>query len=295
MNTQNKEIEAWLDKALNPQSLQHPTLYAATRHAILAGGKRFRPNLLLLCAQLLGIKAELAMPVAAAVELIHGYSLIHDDLPAMDDDDYRRGQLTLHKKYDEATAILTGDGLQALAFEWIASHNQLSPSVRCALMVELTQAIGMNGMVGGQMMDMQASLHHHDEQEVLSLQAKKTGALIGFTAIAPAIMLENPPAIEALRHYGEALGLLFQISDDLLDAKSNFSTMGKKTDKDEASGKATLVRLWCIEKTTQFANSQITKASEALDFFKPCLEDENAQSAYDDLLSLPATILHRKN
>ena len=222
-----------------------PRLVEAMRHATLGGGKRLRPFLLLECAGLFGVTAQAALPAAAALECVHCYSLVHDDLPAMDDDDLRRGKPTVHKAYDEWTAILAGDALLTLAFAVLAGpQTHADPAVRAELLAGLAQAAGAGGMVGGQCLDLEADKlglpAQPQEQHVARLQAMKTGALIRFACEAGAILgRAAPEQRRALALYGERLGAAFQIADDLLDAEGDASAMGKAVRKD--AGKATLV------------------------------------------------------
>lgn len=230
----------------------------AMRYSALAPGKRLRPFLLLETAALFSADEGKAMAAAAAIECVHVYSLIHDDLPAMDDDDERRGLPTLHKKYDEATAILGGDALLTLAFEILGTH---APEL-CA---PLARAAGWNGMVGGQMMDLEAEHRPLSLDEIIALQSRKTGALFQFCTEAGAI-LANASAAEkqAMQEYTNALGLLFQITDDLLDAEGDAATLGKATRKDAKAGKATTVSLLGLEGARDYAAGQANKAKAAL-------------------------------
>ncbi len=240
-------------------------LGGAMRHALLAGGKRFRPFLVIESAGLFGIEATAAVDAAAAFECVHCYSLVHDDLPCMDDDALRRGQPTVHKAYDEWTAILAGDALLTLAFEILArpsTHHDAS--VRSALVLALAEAAGGRGMVMGQMLDLEADKRGQPPQPTLAhiraLQALKTGTLIACACEAGAILGEAGAAERvALRRYGEQLGLAFQIADDLLDAQGDAATMGKAAGKDDAAGKATLVALLGPEA----ARAQLAEAEHA--------------------------------
>jgi farnesyl diphosphate synthase len=224
-------------------------LAGAMCHALLAPGKRFRPFLVLESAAVFGLEAPTAVDAAAAVECVHCYSLVHDDLPAMDDDDVRRGRPTVHKVYDEWTAILTGDALLTLAFEIVsrpAAH--ANASVRAEFVLTLAKAAGARGMVEGQMLDLEADKRGEPPEpspaHVRTLQSLKTGALIACACEAGAILAQaDADDRAALRRYGEQLGLAFQIADDLLDAEGDAETVGKATGKDHAAGKATLVSL----------------------------------------------------
>jgi farnesyl diphosphate synthase len=220
-------------------------LMAAMRHGVLNGGKRLRPFLVVESAALFSADGEAALRVAAALECVHCYSLIHDDLPAMDDDDLRRGQPTVHKAFDEATAILAGDALLTLAFDIIADAATALPAERrVALVLALARAAGAGGMVGGQTLDLEAERRRPDEAGIIRLQAMKTGALIRFACEAGAIVAGAAAADrERLAEFGSAIGLAFQLADDLLDLTADAGQMGKATGKDAAAGKATLAAL----------------------------------------------------
>jgi len=249
-----KDLEGLLDRLLAPLSgegeIARPVrLVDAMRYASLGGGKRLRPFLVVETAALFDVARERALMVGAALECVHCYSLAHDDLPAMDNDSLRRGRPTVHKAFDEATAILAGDGLLTYAFD-ILSRPETHPSasVRIALVGLLARAAGLGGMVGGQMLDLAAegrfspTLPALDESEVTTLQAMKTGALLRFACLAGAVLGEaGSEQREALERYGSALGSAFQIADDLLDVEGDAALVGKSTGKDAAAGKATLV------------------------------------------------------
>ncbi|RWC29358.1 MAG: polyprenyl synthetase family protein [Mesorhizobium sp.] len=233
------------DRPLSGEIARPQRLMEAMRHGVLNGGKRLRPFLVIESAALFSADGEAALRVAAALECVHCYSLIHDDLPAMDDDDLRRGQPTVHKAFDEATAILAGDALLALAFDIIADEATMLPAERrAALVLALARAAGAGGMVGGQMLDLEAERIRPDEAGIIRLQAMKTGALIRFACEAGAILAGAPAADrERLAEFGSAIGLAFQLADDLLDLTADAHQMGKATGKDAAAGKATLVAL----------------------------------------------------
>ncbi len=236
-----------------------PRLLQAMRYAALGAGKRLRPFLVIESAKLFG--APGALRVGAALECVHCYSLVHDDLPAMDNDDLRRGKPTTHRKFDEATAILAGDSLLTLAFEILASpETHKDPIIRNTLVAELAKASGMNGMAGGQMLDMEAdaaSLEH-----ILRVQSHKTGALFRFACEAGAILGAADRA--PLRTYADAIGLAFQITDDLLDMNSTPEQLGKATQKDAGLGKATIVSLMGSDAARQKANELVERAISAL-------------------------------
>ena len=233
------------DRALSGEITRPDRLMAAMRHGVLNGGKRLRPYLVMESAALFSADGEAALRVAAALECVHCYSLIHDDLPAMDDDDLRRGQPTVHKAFDEATAILAGDALLTLAFDIIADEATMLPAERrAALVLALARAAGAGGMVGGQKLDLEAEQAPPDEAGIIRLQAMKTGALIRFACEAGALVAGAPAEDrERLAEFGSAIGLAFQLADDLLDLTADASQMGKATGKDAAAGKATLVAL----------------------------------------------------
>ncbi len=231
-------------------------LLAAMRHGVLAGGKRLRPFLMIESAALCGFEGDAIWRVAAALECIHCYSLIHDDLPAMDDDALRRGQPTVHLAFDEATAILAGDALLTLAFDIVsAPETDLPDASKVALVSAMARASGIGGMAGGQTLDLQAASEPPGEAGIIRLQAMKTGALIQFACEAGAIAAAAPPKTRnRLAEFGSAIGLAFQLADDILDMTSNSDQLGKATGKDAAAGKATLVALHGPE----WARNQLT-------------------------------------
>ncbi|MGB3815710.1 MAG: polyprenyl synthetase family protein [Shinella sp.] len=219
-------------------------LLAAMRHGVLNGGKRLRPFLVIESAAMFpDVERETALRIGAALECIHCYSLVHDDLPAMDDDDLRRGQPTVHIAFDEAAAILAGDTLLTLAFDIVAApETRLPDATKTALVLALARAAGIGGMAGGQALDLMAENAAPEEDDIVTLQAMKTGALLRFACEAGAIIAGAPQdERQTLRRYGETVGLAFQIADDLLDLTADSATMGKATGKDAERGKATLV------------------------------------------------------
>jgi farnesyl diphosphate synthase len=236
-----------VDDELDGEIARPPRLLAAMRHGVLGGGKRLRPFLVVESAALFGVPRAGALHAGCALELIHCYSLVHDDLPAMDDDDLRRGRPTVHKAFDEATAILAGDALLTLAFDAMARPQvHADAAVRSALVVELARAAGIGGMAGGQMLDLAAEGRFDKRTlspaEIATMQAMKTGALIRFACRAGAILGKaDADALARLDVYGVAIGQAFQIADDLLDLESDAATLGKAAGKDAAAGKATLV------------------------------------------------------
>ncbi len=241
-------------------------LYEAMRYAAIGGGKRLRPLLVLAACGLFHVDRERALRVGLAVECIHVYSLIHDDLPSMDDDDLRRGKPTVHRAFDEATAILAGDSLHALAFEVLADDaTHEDPFVRAELIADLARASGPAGMAGGQMMDLAAEETRLDLPSVTRLQQLKTGALIGFCLEAGAIMGRIPPEGRTrLRGYARDVGLAFQITDDILDVEGEEAKTGKRVGKDGAAGKETFVSLLGVERARQQAAILVGQATEYL-------------------------------
>lgn len=251
-----------------PEDSRRP-LYEAMRHAAIGGGKRMRPLLVCAACDLFMVDREAALRVATAIECIHVYSLIHDDLPAMDDDDMRRGKPTVHKAFGEATAILAGDSLHALAFELLADERtHADPWVRAELCLELARASGPAGMAGGQQMDLAAEQSSYDLPTVTRLQQLKTGALIQFCLEAGAIMGRIPPeGRTSLRAYARNIGLAFQIADDLLDVEGNAEAAGKAVGKDAAAGKATFVGHLGIERAREQARLLVDQAIDHLQSF----------------------------
>ncbi len=245
----------------------------AMRHGVLGGGKRFRPFLVIESARLFGVAPERSVEAGAAVELIHCYSLVHDDLPAMDNDELRRGQPTVWRAFDDWTAILAGDGLQALAFTCTASEAaHAEPVVRAELTRLLAVASGPEGMVGGQALDLEAEklglASMPTREHIRRLQAMKTGALIRFSCEAGAVIgLADADDRAALRRFGEHLGFAFQIADDLLDVEGDAETMGKAVAKDSDAGKATLVSLMGVEAARKALTDTEAAAIETLEPF----------------------------
>jgi farnesyl diphosphate synthase len=245
-------------------------VFEAMRYSALAPGKRLRPFLVLAGAQLFGVAGRSALQVAAAVEMVHAYSLVHDDLPAMDNSDLRRGRPTCHKEFDEATAVLAGDGLLTFAFE-VLTHPDThgDPAVRCELVSALAQAAGPAGMVGGQMIDLIAENRTLDIGAITRLQRMKTGALIAFACEAGAILGKAAAdARLALRGYAHDLGLAFQIADDLLDVEGSAEETGKPVGSDAVAGKATFVSILGVERARAQAGLLVRQAVAHLDLFE---------------------------
>ena len=268
--TTQAEVVAGIDRLFD-QLLPVPAdprgpLYEAMRHAAIAGGKRLRPMLVRAAGDLFHVDRALTLRVGAAVEAMHVYSLIHDDLPCMDDDDMRRGKPTVHKAFDEATAVLAGDSLHALAFEWLCDPaTSADPFVRGELCCELARAAGPAGMAGGQMMDLAAETSDFDLPTVTRLQQLKTGALIAFSVEAGAILARIPPeGRRPLRGYARDIGLAFQIADDIMDVEGDEALAGKALHKDAAAGKATFVTLMGLERAREQATLLVEQGIQHL-------------------------------
>ena len=241
----------------------------AMRYALFAGGKRLRPFLVVMTSRLFSVEEENAIRVAAAIECLHTYSLIHDDLPAMDNDDIRRGKPSVHKKFDEATAVLAGDALLTLCFEILSDVKTHSdPEIRCELIATLSRAVGALGMVGGQMIDLKSENQSLIENEINRMQQMKTGALIVFSCEAGAILAQvKGKRRDALKHYGRDIGLAFQIVDDLLDIERSSLDIGKTAGKDIRAGKATIVSLIGAGNAKIKADKLINQAIKGLEIF----------------------------
>jgi farnesyl diphosphate synthase len=260
------DVDALFDQLLPLPDDPRRRLFAAMRHASIGGGKRMRPLLVVAACDLFHIDRAASVRVGCAIEALHVYSLIHDDLPCMDDDDLRRGRPTVHRAFDEATAVLAGDSLHALAFELISGEDVHSdPFVRIELVAGLARASGPGGMAGGQMMDIVAETETFDLNGVTRLQQMKTGALIGFCVEAGAIMGRLPPEGRApLRGYARDLGLAFQIADDILDYEGDEAAAGKALRKDDAAGKATFLSLLGVDRAREQARILVDQAIEHL-------------------------------
>lgn len=282
------EVEGMLDALLVTDGAPDRRIYDAMRYTTLGGGKRLRPFLVLESARLFDVARLSALRTGAALELIHCYSLVHDDLPAMDDDDLRRGKPTVHREFDEATAVLAGDGLLTMAFQ-VVSDPETHPNaeIRSALVFALARAAGVRGMVGGQMIDLEAETKSLNLDEITLLQQLKTGALIGFACEAGAMLGQAADSDRAaLRRYADTLGLAFQIADDLLDVEGSVEETGKAVGKDADAGKATFVSLLGIDGAKAKANALVDEAVGHLSGF-----DERA-----DLLRATARfVVDRRN
>ena len=259
-------VNQMLDRLLPPVTTAERRVVEAMRYAVMGGGKRIRPFLVRHSAKLFDVADASALRVAAAIEMLHCYSLAHDDLPAMDDADLRRGRPSVHRQFDEATSILAGDGLLTMAFEVLADPaTHANPLVRSELVLALAKAGGAAGMVGGQMIDLEAENAQLDLPAITRLQALKTGAIIEFSCIAGPILGQAPAdAHRALRDYARDLGLAFQIADDLLDIESSEDVTGKPVGRDQAAGKATFVSLLGVEGARKRAKELAVHAADRL-------------------------------
>ncbi|MBX3446422.1 MAG: polyprenyl synthetase family protein [Parvibaculaceae bacterium] len=282
-----REVERMLDLLLPRPEGPEARLAEAMRYAALGGGKRFRPFLVCQSAAIFGVNSESALRAAAAAECVHVYSLVHDDLPCMDDDDLRHGAPTVHRKFDEATAVLAGDALLTLAFDILGDTDTHERArVRVELVRRLAAAAGARGMVGGQMIDLSSEGKALDMNGVARLHQLKTGALISFCCEAGAVLgRASPEALQALHAYAHDLGLAYQIADDLLDVEGDAATLGKTAGKDAAAGKATFVSILGVERARAQARMLADQAAQHLDLF-----DERA----DLLRAAPHFVITRR-
>ncbi len=257
-------INEYLDRLIPAEAAPPEPIHRAMRYSLFAGGKRLRPILSLAVAESLGEDAEIALPLAAAIEMVHTYSLIHDDLPSMDNDDFRRGKPTNHRVFGEAMAILAGDALLTTGFETL-SRAPYEASVRCRLIEMLTSAGGTRGMIGGQVMDISSEAKTLDRVDLEKLHGMKTAALIGFAAVGPAVLLHSGEQAErALSQYGQLIGLAFQIVDDILDVEGKTEILGKTAGKDQSSKKATYPSLLGLEESKRLASDLINTAVQSV-------------------------------
>jgi len=281
-------IEKTLDEIMPPSSHEPRTIFEAMRYSLFAGGKRIRPVLCLAAAEAVGGEINTVLPVACAIECIHTYSLIHDDLPAMDNDDYRRGKPTCHRVFGEALAILAGDALLTEAFGILARAALMNPGQReryVSIMVELTHAAGARGMVGGQVMDIEAEGKEINLQTLYEMHGKKTGAMIEVSIVSGAFLAGGKEReIEALRGYGKHVGLAFQISDDILNVIGNKKIMGKNTGSDASRGKLTFPSALGLEEAKRKLEEEVLQAMEKISTF-----DEKA----DPLRHLASYVMER--
>ena len=257
----NKALKKYLEEKDNPQA----TIYKAMNYSLHAGGKRIRPVLTLACTELMGGEAEKAMPFACALEMIHTYSLIHDDLPCMDDDDLRRGKPTNHKAFGEAIAVLAGDGLLNMAYETILKQSQLTPNMTLAAMSVIAESAGVEGMVGGQVIDLESEGKTIDSITLMTMHMNKTAALIMASAKVGALLggggRDDLLAVEEFARY---LGIAFQIKDDILDVSGNTDSLGKSTGSDTENAKSTFVSIYGLEQSEKMLTDYTQKAIESL-------------------------------
>lgn len=261
------QVEAALDRSL---PVVYPDrIYEAMRYSLMAGGKRLRPILCLATCEMLDAPASLAMPTACALEMVHTMSLIHDDLPAMDNDDYRRGKLTNHKVYGEDVAVLAGDALLTYAFEYIATQTEGAPPEQVLKVIaDLGRAVGAAGLVGGQIVDLDSEGKAIDEDTLTYIHMHKTAALLEVSVTSAAILAgAEASIIERLRRYAQRIGLAFQIVDDVLDITATSEELGKSAGKDVAAQKATYPSLWGLDVSKQKANQLVDEAIAQLDEF----------------------------
>ena len=265
-------INARLDEVFGPKECMQKSVYDAMRYSVLAGGKRIRPVLTLAVCDMLGGSLEDALRFAVSLECIHTYSLIHDDLPCMDNDDMRRGMPTCHKKFGEANALLAGDGLLTFAFEYMsdfAEYKTLSAEIVLRIALEIAKAAGCTGMIGGQVVDLESEGNSDITEEILTyIHNRKTGALIRASVVAGAIVASaNEKEIKALAGFADGIGLAFQVQDDILDCTGDAEVLGKPIGSDAENGKSTYVTLLGLEEAIQKAEKLTADAVSALDVF----------------------------
>ena len=261
MQEKKHYIEEYLDKML-PANNEIPLINEAMRYSLFAGGKRLRPILAVLACELFGGRLEEVMPFACSIEMIHTYSLIHDDLPAMDNDDYRRGKLTNHKVYGDGFAVLAGDALLNSAFEAIIDYAASNPEQRFLQVAQvIAGAAGTKGMIGGQCIDLHFENKAIDYDTLVEMHNKKTGALIAASLMAGAIVAgAGQQDVENMGRYGKLIGLAFQIADDILDVEGSTEKLGKKVGSDKNKHKSTFVTLYGLEKSKQIAGDMVEEA-----------------------------------
>jgi len=261
-------LEKALLEELHAQEALDTTLCAAMEYSLMAGGKRLRPVLLMAAADAVGGTGEDYLQMACAIEMIHTYSLIHDDLPAMDNDDYRRGKLTNHKVYGEGMAVLAGDALLTMAFEVMLRQKGIAAESAAAVVHEMSTAAGPNGMVGGQAIDLESENKHIDMETLRKMHMGKTGALFRAAIRSGAILAgARPSELKALTVYAEKFGLAFQITDDILDVTGDEATIGKPVGSDERNHKSTYVTLTSLEEARRLARETVEEAMQALTIF----------------------------
>ncbi|MBQ4087926.1 MAG: polyprenyl synthetase family protein [Clostridia bacterium] len=257
----NKALRKYLEEKDNPQA----TIYKAMDYSLQAGGKRIRPVLMLACAEMMGAEQEKVMPFACAMEMIHTYSLIHDDLPCMDDDDLRRGKPTNHKVYGEAMAVLAGDGLLNFAYETILKYSQMSPNMTLAAMAIIAESAGVEGMIGGQVIDLESEGKAVDAITLMTMHLHKTAALIMASAKVGALLGGGGrDDLNAMEEFARYLGIAFQIKDDILDVSGSEEVLGKSIGSDKENEKSTFVSVYGLEQSEKMLTDYTQKAIEAL-------------------------------
>lgn len=294
LNKVAQRVNSFLDERVSSYDNLQKVIYDAMRYSLLAGGKRIRPVLAIKSAAVLGVSEAEVMPFACAIEMIHTYSLIHDDLPAMDNDDYRRGRLSCHKKFDEATAILAGDALLTMAFE-VAAEGAQKIDNKCggiSAVKDIAYCAGTEGMIGGQVVDLDAETRSISEEELKYLCKRKTGALLRLPAMVAADIANkvNSKETEYLLEYADTVGLAFQIKDDILDVEGDMAVLGKPIGSDAQEGKTTFVTLYGIEESKKILNLLTQKALLACENLKAfCVSDEQKEAC--DFLHMLANFL----
>jgi geranylgeranyl pyrophosphate synthase len=286
LHSYTQQVDAQLEQILPPPSGPAAKLYKAMRYSVFNGGKRVRPALCFAAAEAIGTSSDNTAKVAAAIEMIHAYSLIHDDLPAMDDDDLRRGVPTCHIEFDEATAILAGDGLQSLAFKQLTELVDLPATISLKLIAILSDLAGCNGMVSGQAVDLASTGKQLSADELNYMHNHKTGALIEASVVMGALATNkaSDTQIEALQQFARAIGLAFQIQDDILDIESSSEQLGKSQGSDSANDKATYTSILGVEKARSEADRLYQISIDALSIFS---------DSADSLRALAKFIVHR--
>ncbi|MBP2640858.1 MAG: Polyprenyl synthetase [Firmicutes bacterium] len=270
LKTRAALVEEMMDSLVPAQGVQPPIIFEAMRYSLFAGGKRLRPILLMASAEAVGADGKQFLHVASGLEMVHTYSLIHDDLPAMDDDDYRRGKLTNHKVYGEGIAILAGDGLLTAAFQAILEQPGIDAGVLLAVAQEVATASGAYGMVGGQALDLISEGKMINSDTLCFMHRAKTGALFRGAVRSGAILAKaDPEQLAALTRYSEQFGLAFQITDDILDVVGTQESIGKPVGSDEKNQKATYVSLYSLEQARMMAQTAVDEALAALSVFGP--------------------------
>lgn len=297
LNAKAEEVNSFLDENVPSYDNLQKVVYEAMRYSLLAGGKRIRPVLAISAGEVLGVSQEEVMPFAAAVEMIHTYSLIHDDLPAMDNDDFRRGRPSCHKQFDEATAILAGDALLTMAFEIASKGAEKCEKPICGIKAtkHIAYCAGTEGMIGGQIVDLDAETRSISEEELVYLCNRKTGALLRVPVLIAAALAdkEKSEKAELLLEYADTIGLAFQIKDDILDVEGDINLLGKTIGSDAQEGKTTFVTLHGIEKSKQILKDLTDKALSACENLNKICENDKQKEACKFLNDLAIFLLER--